>query len=109
MRPISSLWYAALVFWGAGFLLCGFLFYELYWRWRGCFNELGRCFVEELGVVHREQSGEATAILTLLFATGFLVTLVVPAGPVGAGSDFPVLSSRARTRAGMKFQERLTK
>jgi hypothetical protein len=33
----------------AGFLLCcallfGWLFYERYWRWRHCFNELGRCF-----------------------------------------------------------------
>ena len=33
----------------AVFLLCcallfGWLFYERYWRWRDCFNELGRCF-----------------------------------------------------------------
>jgi len=25
-------------------VLFGWLFYEFYWRWRDCFNELGRCF-----------------------------------------------------------------
>jgi hypothetical protein len=25
-------------------LLFGWAFYERYWRWRDCFNELGRCY-----------------------------------------------------------------
>ena len=29
----------------AGFF--GLLFYERYWRWHDCFNELGRCFDPE--------------------------------------------------------------
>ena len=28
---------------GAGALLA-LVFYERYWRWRDCFNELGRCY-----------------------------------------------------------------
>jgi hypothetical protein len=24
--------------------LFGWAFYEFYWRWRDCFNELGRCY-----------------------------------------------------------------
>lgn len=35
----------------------GFLFYERYWRWRGCFNELGRCFDPESQDVFLEQAG----------------------------------------------------
>ena len=25
-------------------VLFGWAFYEFYWRWRDCFNELGRCY-----------------------------------------------------------------
>jgi ABC-type transporter Mla maintaining outer membrane lipid asymmetry permease subunit MlaE len=32
-------------------LASGWMFHEHYWRWRNCFNELGRCFVPETGVV----------------------------------------------------------
>ncbi len=33
-----------------------FLFYERYWIWRECFNELGRCYDGEAGVM-LEQAG----------------------------------------------------
>lgn len=33
------------------------MFYERYWRWRGCFNELGRCFDPVTQDVYLEQSG----------------------------------------------------
>ena len=35
----------------ASALAFGWIFYELYWRWRSCFNQLGRCFLPEDGVV----------------------------------------------------------
>jgi hypothetical protein len=41
-------------------------FYDRYWRWRGCFNELGRCYDPEEGVM-LEQAGELYGILTLIF------------------------------------------
>lgn len=38
-------------------LLLLFMFYERYWRWRDCFNELGRCFDPVSQDVYLEQSG----------------------------------------------------
>ena len=38
-------------------LLLFLMFYERYWRWRGCFNELGRCFDPVTQDVYLEQSG----------------------------------------------------
>jgi hypothetical protein len=35
----------------------------MYWRWRGCFNEEGRCFDPVEGVVYHAQSGEVWGIL----------------------------------------------
>ncbi len=41
-----------------GMALCSAaLFYESYWRWRDCFNELGRCFDPVSQNVYLEQSG----------------------------------------------------
>lgn len=37
--------------------LFGFAYYSQYVRWRGCFNELGRCYDPREGVVYLEQSG----------------------------------------------------
>lgn len=37
-------------------LVSGWAFYEFYWRWRGCFNELGRCFDPESNVVMTDES-----------------------------------------------------
>lgn len=37
--------------------LLGFAFDQQYWRWRDCFNELGRCYDPVEGVVYLEQSG----------------------------------------------------
>lgn len=34
-----------------------FAYYDRYWRWRGCFNELGRCYDAESQQVFLEQSG----------------------------------------------------
>ena len=46
--------------------LLALAFYDRYWRWRGCFNELGRCYDPEEGVM-LEQAGELYGILTLIF------------------------------------------
>lgn len=40
--------------WLAAAIVLALLFYSSYWRWRGCFNEDGRCFTGE--VVHHDQS-----------------------------------------------------
>ncbi len=37
--------------------LFAFAFHLQYWRWRDCFNELGRCYDPVEGVVYLEQSG----------------------------------------------------
>jgi len=33
------------------------LHYNMYWRWRDCFNEEGRCFDPVSGAVYHAQSG----------------------------------------------------
>ncbi|MFT5787120.1 MAG: hypothetical protein ACI9KK_002482 [Ascidiaceihabitans sp.] len=46
-------------------------YYNQYFRWRSCFNELGRCFDDNTGAVYQEQSGLAwlsMAVLMSLFA-----------------------------------------
>ena len=45
--------------------LCAVLFYEQYWRWRGCFNELGRCWSSEMQVVFTDDAGLAWGSLTV--------------------------------------------
>ena len=37
--------------------LFGLAFHLQYWRWRDCFNELGRCYDPVDSVVYLEQSG----------------------------------------------------
>lgn len=43
-----------------------FAYYALYFKWRNCFNELGRCFDSNTGVVYLEQSKDAWLPLALL-------------------------------------------
>ena len=52
----------------AGFgMLCVAVFYDRYWRWRDCFNELGRCFDSVSQDVYLEQSGLARGGLAAFF------------------------------------------
>jgi hypothetical protein len=51
---------------GAGALLA-LVFYERYWRWRDCFNELGRCFDPVTQDVYLEQSGGVYGGLAAVF------------------------------------------
>ena len=55
-----------------GALLSGWMFYEHYWRWRNCFNELGRCFVPESGLVLTDSN----FVWGLLAAAGFALALL---------------------------------
>jgi hypothetical protein len=44
-------------------------FYLRYWRWRDCFNELGRCYDPIEGVVYLEQSGAIWGGLAFISAS----------------------------------------
>jgi hypothetical protein len=66
---------AGLIF--AGFaLLFELAFYERYWRWRGCFNDLGRCYDPASQEVFLEQAGIAWGSLTVI-CTAVAIALVV--------------------------------
>lgn len=47
-------------------------FYELYWRWRDCFNEQGRCFVAEESVVYTDNSAFWLLPFGIFLLIGFL-------------------------------------
>lgn len=47
--------------------LTAFAFYDRYWLWRHCFNELGRCWDSATEQVYLEQAGEVWGGLTGLF------------------------------------------
>ena len=44
----------------------GLAYYESHFKWRGCFNELGRCLDSDSGVVYLEQSGGVWLSLAVL-------------------------------------------
>lgn len=52
--------------------LFGFLYFSLYWPYRGLFNEEGRYFDEQGLVVHHEQAG-----LLIVPALGFLASALL--------------------------------
>lgn len=45
--------------------LFGYFYYIQYYRWRDCFDETGRCFDPQYGVVYSAQSGTGWIILTM--------------------------------------------
>jgi len=60
---ISNLTIAVLL----GFVaLFGFAYYDRYYRWRDCFNDLGRCYDPQTGMVYVEQAGFVWMLLALL-------------------------------------------
>ena len=46
--------------------LFGFAYYDRYFKWRDCFNELGRCFDPETGTVMMIQAGGIWGALMVL-------------------------------------------
>jgi hypothetical protein len=60
-------------FLGLLFLLA---FYDRFWRWRDCFNELGRCYDPATEQVYLEQAGLAWGSLAgVCLITGILLAL----------------------------------
>ena len=58
--------------------LFGWAFYEFYWRWRDCFNELGRCYDPVSQDVYLEQAGMVwvgLAAMSLLAGFGLVMGL----------------------------------
>lgn len=52
--------------------LLGLAFHDRYWRWRDCFNELGRCYDPENQTVMTD----AAFVWGLLAALAFMVALL---------------------------------
>ena len=44
----------------------GYFYYVQYFKWRSCFNEMGRCFDEDTGVVYSQQSGAVWLLVAVL-------------------------------------------
>ncbi len=55
-----------LLMWLGLSLACALAFHERYWRWRDCFNELGRCYDPQAGVMV-EQAGPIWGTPALVF------------------------------------------
>jgi len=51
-------------------VLFGFACYDRYFRWRDCFNELGRCYDPQTGMVYVAQAGLVWGALVLLCLAG---------------------------------------
>jgi hypothetical protein len=47
--------------------LTAFAYYAQYYVWRDCFNDLGRCYDPEFGMVYLEQAGMVWGFMTVLF------------------------------------------
>ncbi|RJE85485.1 hypothetical protein D3P04_10835 [Paracoccus onubensis] len=60
IRKISSLVSLGLAY------AFGYLYYAEHFKWRNCFNELGRCFDDDAGVVYLKQSGVVWLLLAVL-------------------------------------------
>jgi hypothetical protein len=56
----------------AAALTCGWMFHDHYWKWRNCFNELGRCFVPETGIVLSDNNFVWGLIAAVAFALALL-------------------------------------
>lgn len=68
------------------------VFHERYWRWRGCFNELGRCWDPVGEQVYVEGAGLVWGTLALLPFLAAAVLLVLRGIPFGRGKTRPPLS-----------------
>lgn len=54
-----------------------FAFHDRYWRWRDCFNELGRCYDPVTQGVYLQQSGIVWGSLAAIsFLAGALLLLL---------------------------------
>ena len=60
----------------AAAVLFALAFYDRYWRWRDCFNELGRCYDPVSQDVYLEQAGMVWGGLAVLAAVVGLLLLI---------------------------------
>lgn len=56
-----------------------YAYYSQYYKWRDCFNELGRCFDSDTGIVFVEQAGMIWLTLGVL-ALGVSIWMLRPTG-----------------------------
>lgn len=54
------------ILFAAAAALFAFAWYDRYWLWRDCFNELGRCYDPVGGEVYLEQAGLVWGIFTAI-------------------------------------------
>ncbi len=54
-----------------------FAYYDRYFRWRDCFNDLGRCYDSDSGQVYLEQAGLVWMGLFLLVSAGLIFVIVL--------------------------------
>jgi cell division protein FtsX len=59
------------LFWLCAALFFAWAFHELYWRWRDCFNELGRCYDPQTSTVATDASfvWGVLAVMALVLAS----------------------------------------
>ncbi len=50
-----------------------YIYYEQHWRWKDCFNEQGRCFDNDTGLIYLQQAG----ITWITLAIGFLALAIL--------------------------------
>ena len=75
LRWLRGIFGAALIGLGVLFALA---FDSSYWRWRDCFNELGRCYDPVSQDVYLEQAGlvwGSLAVVSLLVGFGLMMSL----------------------------------
>ena len=60
-----------------GFATCLFFFYVRYWKWRDCFNELGRCYDPDGSMQVYTTAGVSWGLLSVPFLVVTLVSMWV--------------------------------
>jgi hypothetical protein len=68
-------------------LLFALAFHDRYWRWRDCFNELGRCYDPVSQDVYLEQAGIVWGSLAALSLVAGIIVLCWRNGRRGVGRN----------------------
>ena len=64
-------------------MLLAAAFYDRYWRWRDCFNDLGRCYDPVSQNVYLEQAGLVWGGLAVIFLLAAACPYCAPAAEPG--------------------------